>query len=84
MRIPDLSDTDRVVLRAIHAEGTVDLYALAQMVGTAPRTVQEAVVRLRERELVTVFDRGVRVRCTPDGDEVARSLDGQHVSRDDE
>lgn len=84
MRNPDLSDTDLAVLRAIHAEGTVDLYALAQTVGTGPRTVRKAVGRLRKRELVSVFDRGVRVRCTPDGDDVARSLDGQHVFRDNQ
>jgi len=71
--VPDLTDTESAVLRAVHAEGSPDLYALAQMVGTGPRTVQEAVRRLARKDLVIVSDRGSTVHCTPDGEEVARA-----------
>jgi Mn-dependent DtxR family transcriptional regulator len=70
---PDLPDPEARVLRAVHAEGPADLYALAQMVGTGPRTVQEAVQGLSRRGLVVVSDRGSMVHCTPDGEAVARA-----------
>jgi Mn-dependent DtxR family transcriptional regulator len=70
---PDLSGTEVAVLRTVHAEGPADLYALAQAVGTGPRSVQEAVQGLSQKGLVLVSDRGSTVRCTPDGEEVARA-----------
>lgn len=69
----DLTDTEWAVLRVVHAEGSADLYALARTVGTGPRAVQEAVRTLAEKRLVHVSDRGVRVRYTPAGDDVARA-----------
>lgn len=70
---PDLSGTEAEVLRVVHAEGPADLYALAQAVGTGPRTVQEAVQGLSRKGLVLASDRGSTVRCTPNGEEVARA-----------
>ena len=70
--LPDLSDPEASVLRAVHAEGGADLSALAQAVGTGPRTVQEAVRGLARKDLVIVSDRGSTVHCTPTGDDVAR------------
>jgi Mn-dependent DtxR family transcriptional regulator len=70
----DLSDTEAALLQAVHAEGGADLYALARALGTGPRTVQEAVQRLSQKGLVLVVEEGVQVYCTPDGEEVARSL----------
>jgi predicted transcriptional regulator len=74
MEIPDLSDTEADVLRAVHAEGSADLYDLAQAVGTGPRAVQAAARTLADHRLVIVTDRGRQVRCTPAGDDVARAL----------
>ncbi len=71
---PELSDTEARVLRATHAEGPADVYALAQAVGTGPRTVQEAVQELSQKGLVLVSDRGSTVRCTPGGEDAARAL----------
>jgi len=73
--VPDLSDTEATVLRAVHAEGRADLYALAQAVGSGPRTVQEAVRALARKDLVIVSDRGSTVHCTPSGEDVARTGD---------
>lgn len=70
---PDLSGAEVEVLCAVHAKGPADLYALAQAVGTGPRTVQEAVQGLSRKGLVLVSDHGSTVRCTPDGEEVARA-----------
>lgn len=70
---PDLSDTEARVLRAVHAEGSADLYALARAVGTGPRTVQEAVQGLSRKGLVLVSDRGSTVHCTPEGEDAARA-----------
>jgi Mn-dependent DtxR family transcriptional regulator len=70
---PELSDTEASVLRAVHAEGKADFYALAQMVGTGPRTVQEAVRGLARKDLVIVSDRGSTVHCTPSGEDRARA-----------
>lgn len=72
MDAPDLSDMEAAVLQAVHAEGNADLYALAQAVGTGPRTVQDAVRRLATHRLVFVSDRGRQVRCTPAGSDLAR------------
>lgn len=69
---PEPSGIEAEVLRAVHAEGRTDVYALAQAVGTGPRTVQETVQGLARKGLVLVSDRGSTVRCTPDGEEVAR------------
>lgn len=73
MEAPDLSDTEAAVLQAVHAEGNADLYDLARSVGTGPRTVREAVGRLAEHRLVLVSDRGRKVRCTPAGNDLART-----------
>jgi len=70
---PELSNPEASVLRAVCAEGSADLYALAQAVGTGPRTVQEAVRALARRDLVIVSDRGLTVHCTPAGEDVARA-----------
>ncbi len=78
MDAPDLSDLEAAVLQAVHAQGTADLYDLAQAVGTGPRTVQDAVRRLSQHRLVFVSDRGRQVRCTPAGSDLAR----EHRSRD--
>lgn len=72
--LPDLSDVEAAVLQAVHAEGNADLYALARAVGTGPRTVQEAVQRLSDENLVFVAEKGVQVHCTPAGEEAARTL----------
>lgn len=72
--VPNLSDVETSVLRAVHAEGNADLYTLARAVGTGPRTVQEAVQRLSDDNLVFVAEKGVQVHCTPAGEEVARAL----------
>ena len=77
MDAPDLSDFEAEVLRAVQAEGSVDIYDLAQAVGTGPRAVQEAVGALDEHRLVLVTDRGRQVRCTPAGDDLARKMISQ-------
>ena len=74
MDMPDLSDTEIAVLQSVHAEGSADLYDLAQAVGAGPRAVQEAARALADHRLVLVTDRGRQVRCTPAGDDVARAL----------
>jgi Mn-dependent DtxR family transcriptional regulator len=71
---PELSDTEARVLRATHAEGPADVYALAQAVGTGPRTAQEAVQELSQKGLVLVSDRGSTVHCTPEGEDAVRAL----------
>jgi len=71
--LPELSDIEASVLRAVHAEGSADLYALAQAVDTGPRTVQEAVRGLARKDLVIVPDRGSTVYCTPAGENAARA-----------
>lgn len=70
---PELSDAEATVLQLVHAEGSVDLYDLARAVGTGPRTVQETVRDLSQKRLVIVSDRGVRVHCTPAGEDLARA-----------
>jgi predicted transcriptional regulator len=82
--VPELSDTEADVLRAVHAEGSADLYDLAQVVGTGPRTVQEAVRALADHRLVLVTDRGRQVRCTPAGNDVARALQSTPTRPPDE
>lgn len=72
MDTPSLSETEAAVLRTVHADGPVDLYDLAQAVGTGPRAVQEAVRSLSNSQLVIVSERGRRVSCTPAGDDRAR------------
>lgn len=74
MDAPDLSDAEAHVLRAVQAEGSADLYDLAQAVGAGPRAVQEAVRTLADHRLVLVTDRGRQVRCTPAGDELVREM----------
>lgn len=74
MDVPDLSDQEANVLQAVHAEGSVDLYDLAQVVGAGPRAVQKAVGTLADHRLVLVTDRGREVRCTPAGTDVAHAL----------
>lgn len=73
MSTPVLSETETAVLQTVHAEGTVDLYDLAQAVGTGPRSVQEAVRSLSQDRLVIVSERGRRVSCTPAGEDRARN-----------
>lgn len=70
---PELSETELAVLQAVHAEGGADLYALSRAVGAGPRAVQEAVQSLSLQTLVLVVEDGVKVYCTPDGDEMARA-----------
>jgi len=70
MPSPDLTDAEAEVLRAVHAQETVDLYDLAQSVGTGPRAAQEAVQRLAQHDLVHVSGR--HVRCTRSGDQWVR------------
>lgn len=72
MATPDLPDTEAQVLRAVHAQEGADLYELSQAVGTGPRTVQEAVGRLAQDDLVHVSGRGRQVRCTRAGDRWVR------------
>lgn len=72
--VPNLSGVETAVLQAVHAEEHADLYALAQTVGTGPRTVQEAVQRLSDENLVFVAEKGIQVHCTPTGEDVARAL----------
>jgi len=67
MPAPDLSEREETLLRAIREEGIVDLYDLAQGVGTGPRAVQEAVQYLVQHDLVHVSGR--RARCTERGDQ---------------
>lgn len=74
MNRPSLSETEAAVLKTVHAEGSTDLYDLAQAVGTGPRTVQEAVQSLSRENLVVVSDQGRRVACTPAGTHRARAL----------
>jgi len=70
---PELSDTESAVLQAVHADGSADLYALSRAIGAGPRAVQEAVQSLSQKNLVLVVEDGVKVYCTPDGEEVARA-----------
>lgn len=70
MANPDLTDTEAKVLRAVHAQDTVDLYDLSQAVGAGPRAVQETVQRLTQHDLVHVSGR--HVRCTRTGDRWVR------------
>lgn len=70
---PELSETESAVLQAVHAEGGADLYALSRALGTGPRAVQEAVQALSQKSLVLVVEDGLKVYCTPDGEEVARA-----------
>lgn len=72
MTSPDLTDVEAAVLRTVHAEGGADLYDVARTVGTGPRTAQEAVRRLVQKDLVHVSGRGVRVQCTKAGDQWVR------------
>lgn len=74
MQTPDLSDLEVAVLRAVHAEGSVDIYDLARGVGTGPRSVQKAVQRLSDERLVIVAERGVEVHCTPAGTDLVQEL----------
>ncbi|MEF8817665.1 MAG: Lrp/AsnC family transcriptional regulator [Salinibacter sp.] len=71
MSSPDLSDADAALLRTIQTESTADLYDLAQAVGTGPRSVQEALRRLAQHDLVHVSGR--HVRCTNAGDQWVRA-----------
>ena len=73
MDSPNLSDTEAAVLERIHADGTVDLYDLAQALGTGPRAVQDAVRSLAHDNLVIVSEQGRSVSCTPAGDDLART-----------
>ena len=84
MEAPDLSDIETRVLRAVHAEGSADLYDLAQTVGTGPRAVQEAVGTLADHRLVLVTERGREVRCTPAGTDVAHALQSRRQQAPDE
>lgn len=70
----DLSPGARRVLQAIFEEGEADVYDLAQSAGTGPRTVQEHLRDLDRHQLVVVSERGDRIRCTPAGKDLARSL----------
>lgn len=67
MPAPDLSDKEETLLRAIREEGIVDLYDLAQGIGTGPRAVQEAVRYLVQHDLVHASGR--RIRCTKRGEQ---------------
>jgi Mn-dependent DtxR family transcriptional regulator len=73
MSMPARSDMETAVLQTVHAEGPVDLYDLAQAVGTGPRSVQEAVRSLSQDRLVIVSEQGRRVSCTPAGEDLARN-----------
>jgi predicted transcriptional regulator len=84
MDVPDLSDVEADVLRAVHAEGSVDLYDLAQTVGTGPRAVQEAVRTLADHRLVLVTGRGREVRCTPAGTDTVHALRSRRQQAPDE
>ena len=66
----NLGETEAEVLRAVHAQETVDLYDLSQAVGAGPRAVQEAVQRLAGHDFVHVSGR--HVRCTRSGDQWVR------------
>ena len=70
MSSPDLTDAEAEVLRAVHAQETVDLYDLSQAVGAEPRTVQEAVQGLVQHDFVHVSGR--HVRCTRAGGQWVR------------
>ncbi|PQJ35121.1 hypothetical protein BSZ35_11415 [Salinibacter sp. 10B] len=74
MDASDLSDLEATVLQAVHAEGSADLYDLARIVGTGPRSVQDAVQRLSDERLVIVAERGMEVHCTPAGTDLAHTL----------
>lgn len=74
---PSLSELETTVLLVVHAEGSIDLYELAQAAGTGPHTVQEAIRTLAQKNLVIVSDRGRQVHCTPVGDDVARAKGAQ-------
>jgi Mn-dependent DtxR family transcriptional regulator len=78
MDAPDLSDLEATVLQAVHAEGSADLYDLARVVGTGPRSVQEAVRRLSDERLVIVAERGVEVHCTPAGTDLVQTLNARN------
>lgn len=69
---PELTDMEAAVLETVHAEGSIDLYALARTIGTGPRTVQEAVQTLSQNDLVIVSDRGFEMHCTPAGEDLVR------------
>ena len=84
MEVPDLSDIEARVLQAVHAEGSADLYDLAQVIGTGPRAVQEAVGTLSDHRLVLVTERGREVRCTPAGTDVAHALQSRRQQAPDE
>lgn len=73
MSTPELSELEVSVLRTVQAEGSVDLYDLARVVGEEPRSVQQAVQALSKDRLVIVSANGVEVHCTPRGEEVARA-----------
>lgn len=77
MDASDLSELEASVLQTVHAEGSADLYDLARLVGTGPRSVQEAVQRLSEARLVIVAERGVEVHCTPAGTDLVQSLNAR-------
>lgn len=68
----DLTDVEAAVLRTVHAEGGADHYDVARAVGTGPRTVQEAVRRLSQKDLVHVTGHGRRVQCTRAGNRWVR------------
>ncbi len=70
MSLPDLSETEASVLRAVRSEERVDIYNLAHDLGEGPRTVQAAIQRLAEDDLVHVSGR--QVRCTKTGDQWVR------------
>lgn len=72
MNESQFSDVEISVLRAVQTEGSVDLYDLARIVGTGPKSVQEAVQNLSDERLVIVAANGVEVHCTPRGEEVVR------------
>lgn len=72
MSEPQFSDVEMSVLRAVQSEGSLDLYELARIVGTGPKSVQEAVQRLSDERLVIVAANGVEVHCTPRGEDVVR------------
>jgi predicted transcriptional regulator len=84
MDVPDLSDLEADALRAVHAEGSADLYDLAQAVGSGPRAVQGAVQTLADHRLVLVTGRGREVRCTPAGTDVAHALQSRRQQAPDD
>jgi len=72
---PDLSTAQAAALKAVCAEGSMDLYTLAQAVGQGPRATQEVLQTLARDGLVHMSERGRRVSCTPRGDEAVRALE---------